>query len=465
MRSLSVLVLAAGKGTRMVSNRAKVLHTICGIPMLVMIYRAVAALSPEEIFIVIGQDANRVRSTIEGSPVTFILQAEQLGTGHAVIVARDELRRREGGDVLVLFGDTPRIRTETLSRLVEMHRESGAATTLLTVHAPDPFGYGRIVRGGDGAIEAIVEEKDATPEQRKITEINPGVYCFQVSHMLDALGELSNENAQGEYYVTDLISIQRRAGLRVNAVLHGDYDELRGINTRHELADLAAALRRRKNIELMAAGVTMIDPERTYVDLDVVVEKDVTLYPMVTLEGMTRIGEESIVRPGSRVTNSVIGRGVEILDSSVITDSKVGDRNVIGPCAHLRGGVAVGDDCRIGDFVEIKNSTLGSRICAAHLSYLGDATIGNDVVVGAGTITCNYDGLSKNATIVEDHAFIGSDVQLVAPVRIGSGAVVAAGSCVTDDVPAGALGIARERQVNKIDWVPRRKRSKDDKLS
>jgi bifunctional UDP-N-acetylglucosamine pyrophosphorylase/glucosamine-1-phosphate N-acetyltransferase len=465
MRSLSALVLAAGKGTRMVSSRAKVLHTVCGIPMLVMIYRAVAALSPDEIFVVVGQDADRVRSTLEGSPATFILQAEQLGTGHAAIMAREELQRRRDGDVIVLFGDTPRIRTETLARLAEIHRESGAATTLLTVRAPDPFGYGRIVRASDGGIEAIVEQKDATPEQRKITEINPGVYCFQVSPMLEALGGLTNDNAQGEYYITDLIALQRRAGLRVNAVLHDDYDELRGINSRRELADLAAALRRKKNTELMAAGVTMIDPDRTYIDLDVVLEKDVTLHPMVTLEGKTRIGEETTIRPGSRVTNSVVGRGVEILESSIIVDSQVGDRNVVGPCAHLRNGARVGDDCRIGDFVEIKSSTIGNRTSAAHLSYLGDATVGSDVTIGAGTITCNFDGRSKNATIIEDHALIGSDVQLVAPVRIGRGAVVAAGSCVTDDVPPGALAIARGRQVNKMDWAQRRNRSRNDQLS
>jgi len=459
MSDLSVIIMAAGKGTRMVSNRAKVLHTLCGAPMLQLIYRAAAGLAPRAVVVVIGQDAERVRAALDGLPAGFVLQEEQLGTGHALMVARPEIEKISG-DILVLSGDTPRLKTETLRRLVEHHRRSRAAATLLTAMTDDPFAYGRILRHAAGGIQAIVEEKDATPEQRQIKEINAGFYCFQVAPLLQALTKISNRNAQGEYYLTDLIEIERREGLRVEALLHSDFGELRGINTRAELAELAASMRAQKNRELMAAGVTLIDPEHTYVDLDVVVHKDVILYPMVTLEGSTRIEEGSIIRSGTRIKNSVIGPEVEILDSCLITDSEIGRGTTVGPCAHLRGHVLLGEKCRIGNFVEIKKSKLGDGAKAAHLAYLGDATIGRKVNVGAGVITCNYDGVHKHATIVEDEAFLGTDSQLVAPVRIGRGAYVAAGSCITEDVPPGALAIARTRQTIKEDWVRRRKEGK-----
>jgi bifunctional UDP-N-acetylglucosamine pyrophosphorylase/glucosamine-1-phosphate N-acetyltransferase len=459
MKDLSVLIMAAGKGTRMVSNHAKVLHILCGMPILRMIYRASASIDPEAIFVVIGQDAERVRGALEGLPAGFVLQQEQLGTGHALMMARPEIEKMHG-DLLVLSGDTPRLKPETLRDLVEHHRHSGASATLLTANAENPFAYGRVLRNADGSIRAIIEEKDASPEQRAIKEINAGFYCFKIAPLLDALGKLSNCNAQREYYLTDLVEIQRRSGLRIEALLHPDFEELRGINTRNELAELGKALRAQKNQELMAAGVTLVDPERTYIDLDVTIQKDVTIHPMVTLEGATRIGEGSIIHSGTRIANSVIGPEVEILDSCLITDSEVGPGTAVGPCAHLRGHAVIGRKCRIGNFVEIKKSTLGDGTKAAHLAYLGDATIGRNVNVGAGVITCNYDGAHKHATIIEDEAFIGTDSQLVAPVRIGRGAYVAAGSCITEDVPPGALGIARSRQTVKEDWVRRRKESK-----
>jgi bifunctional UDP-N-acetylglucosamine pyrophosphorylase/glucosamine-1-phosphate N-acetyltransferase len=459
MKDLCVLIMAAGKGTRMVSDRAKVLHTLCGTPMLRLIYRAAGGLGPEEILVVIGQDAERVRAALDGMPARFVLQPEQLGTGHAIMTARPEIEKREG-DLLVLSGDTPRLKTETLRKLVEHHRRRGAATTLLTAIARDPFAYGRILRNSDGGIEAIVEEKDAKPEQRKIKEINAGFYCFRISLLLDALQELSDSNAQKEHYLTDLVEIQQRHGLRIEGLLHPDFEELRGINTRKELAELALAMRAQKNEDLMTAGVTLMDPERTYIDLDVAAERDVTIYPMVTLEGATRIGEGSIIHSGTRIVNSVIGPEVKILESCLITDSEVGKGTTVGPCAHLRGHTLVGRMCRIGNFVEIKKSTLGDGTKAAHLAYIGDATIGRNVNIGAGTITCNYDGVRKHATIIEDDVFIGTDSQLVAPVRIGRGAYVAAGSCITKDVPPGALSIARSRQTTKEDWVRRRKGSK-----
>jgi bifunctional UDP-N-acetylglucosamine pyrophosphorylase/glucosamine-1-phosphate N-acetyltransferase len=459
MDNLYALIMAAGKGTRMVSNRAKALHSLCGIPMLRMIYRSAAALEPQAIFVIIGYDAEQVRASLEGCPAHFIVQKKQLGTGHAVITARDELEKHYGGDLLVLFGDTPLVKVETLRKLVERHRCSGAATTLLTVHAPDLFGYGRILRDGNNHIQAIVEEKDATSEQKLITEINPGFYCFQISPLLESLERLSNNNAQKEYYITDLVEIQRREGRIVDAILHDDYEELRGINSREQLADLTLSLAKEKNRKLMADGVTLIDPNLTYVHLDVAVEKDVTIYPMVTLEGNTCIGEGCVIRSGTRILNSVIGPNVEILDSCLISDCRIDEGSTIGPSAHLRDHTIVGKNCRVGNFVEIVRSTLGDETCAMHLAYLGDAQIGSRVNVSAGVVTCNYDGFRKNATIIEDDAFVGTNSQLIAPIRIGRGAFIAAGSTISKNVPPGALGIGRAKQEIKKGWAERRRKN------
>jgi bifunctional UDP-N-acetylglucosamine pyrophosphorylase / glucosamine-1-phosphate N-acetyltransferase len=457
MKPLCALILAAGKGNRMVSNRAKVLHEVCGEPMLRFVCRAAAGLKPDDIFVVIGQDADRVRLALQGYPARFVLQEPQLGTGHAVLSAREELSRRSG-DVLVLTGDTPRIKTDTLRDLVEHHRGTRAVTTLLTTRPPDAYGYGRILRAQDGSVTAIVEEKDATPEQKRTDEINAAFYCFDIPSLLDALSRLSADNAQREYYLTDVVAIQRREGKKIEAMLHEDFEELQGINNRRELALTAKCLWREKCLALMAAGVTIIDPDQTYVDPDVVVGKDTVVYSQVKLEGMTRISEGAVIRSGVRITNSTIGMGAEILDFCVITDSEIGAGAVVGPGSRLRNQAKIGTDCHIGNFVEITRSTLGNGTRAAHMSYLGDAVIGNDVNIGAGTITCNFDGFDKNVTIIEDGAFIGSHSQLVAPVRVGKGAFVAAGSCITQDIPAGTLGIARERQTNKPNWSSRRKR-------
>jgi bifunctional UDP-N-acetylglucosamine pyrophosphorylase/glucosamine-1-phosphate N-acetyltransferase len=458
MKNLCALILAAGKGTRMVSDRAKVLHQVCGVPILKLVYRAAADLDPEEVFIVIGQDAEQVRNAMDGCPVQFVLQEVQLGTGHAVMAARGQLSRQHG-DVVILYGDTPRIKAATLRKLVDHHRRSGSPTTMLTTRVSDPFGYGRIVRDRAGNISAIVEEKDTTAEQKAIKEINPGLYCFQIPSLLEALGKLSNDNAQKEYYLTDLIAIQCREGKHVEAILHEDFEELHGINTRSELAETSRTIRAARNLDLMASGVTLLDPDRTYVDLDVEVGKDVTLYPMVFLQGRTRIGEGTVIRQGCRIADSIVGARIEILDSCLITDSEIGAGSTIGPSAHLRDQARVGENCRIGNFVEIKKSTLGNGTIAAHLAYLGDAIIGSNVNIGAGVITCNFDGFRKNVTIIEDDVFVGTDSQLIAPLRIGKGAFIAAGSCVTEDVPAGALAIARGRQINKPGWAERRKKA------
>jgi bifunctional UDP-N-acetylglucosamine pyrophosphorylase / glucosamine-1-phosphate N-acetyltransferase len=456
MGTFCALVLAAGKGTRMVSARAKVLHPVCGVPMIRLIHRAVSAAGIEDVIMVIGQDADRVRQSMSGLPCNYILQTEQLGTGHAVQCAAGELGGR-AGSVLVVYGDMPRIRSATLRRLAEDHERGGSATTLLTVEVPDPHGYGRIIRAEDGSVVAIVEEKDATPEQRRIREINPGIYCFRIDSLLAALNRLSNTNAQREYYLTDIIQIQRAEGLRIEGLLHGDWQELQGVNSRRELVELGKTIGRQKNLDLMAAGVTIIDPDRTYVEMDVQVGRDVTLYPGVSLEGTTRIGDGTTVRAGTRITNSVVGPEAEILDSCVIVDSEVGFGSQVGPFSHLRPGTRVGERCRVGNFVEIKKSSIGYGSKASHLAYLGDAVIGAGVNIGAGVITCNYDGVQKNQTTVEDGAFVGTDSQLVAPVRVGKGAYVAAGSCITADVPAGSLAVARSRQVVKEGWVARKR--------
>lgn len=458
MNDLCVLIVAAGKGTRMKSERAKVLHPLCGKPMLRLVYAAAAELDPRRILIVIGQDAERVRAAMEGVRADFVVQEPQLGTGHAVMAAAGELGKLQG-DVLVLLGDAPRIRSETLRRLVRHHRDTGADMTMLTAHAPDPFGYGRILRDADGSIRGIIEENDATPEQKKITEVNPSFYCFKIAPLLEALGSLSNDNAKREYYLTDIVGIQRRAGRKVETLLHEDFQELRGINTRRELAEVAALLRAEKNDRLMAEGVTLIDPRQTFIDLDVTVGRDVTIHPMVTLEGDTSIGPGTTIRSGTRIADSRIGARVEILDGCVITQSTVGDGTTVGPFAHLRKETRIGDGCRIGNFVEVKKSVVGDGAKAAHLTYLGDADVGKAANIGAGTITCNYDGFKKSPTVIEEGAFVGTDCQLVAPVRIGRGAYVAAGSCITEDVPPDALAIARSRQTVKEGWARRRRGS------
>jgi bifunctional UDP-N-acetylglucosamine pyrophosphorylase/glucosamine-1-phosphate N-acetyltransferase len=459
MENLSVLIIAAGKGTRMKSERAKVLHPLCGKSMLRLVYAAAAGLAPAHTFVVIGQDADRVRAAMDGLPAQFILQGEQLGTGHAVMAAGGEISRQQG-DLLVLFGDAPLIKTETLRRLVQHHQRSGADMTLLTAHTPTPFGYGRILRDAGGAIRSIVEEKDATEEQKKITEVNPSLYCFKIPLLMESLKSLTNNNAQREYYLTDIVEIQLRAGRTVETIVHEDFQELRGINTRSELAEVAAFLRTKKNNELMAAGVTLIDPQQTFIDLDVHVAKDVTIYPMVTLEGETSVEEGTTIRSGTRIVDSRIGANVEILDCCLIAESTVGDETTVGPFAHVRKETWIGGHCRIGNFVEIKKSRVSDGVKAAHLIYLGDAEIGRAANIGAGTITCNFDGFKKSETIIEEEAFIGTDSQLVAPVRIGRGAYVAAGSCITEDVPADSLAIARSRQTVKQGWVRRRRESK-----
>jgi bifunctional UDP-N-acetylglucosamine pyrophosphorylase/glucosamine-1-phosphate N-acetyltransferase len=455
--SLSVVILAAGKGTRMKSARPKVLHPLAGRPIVDHVLRTSAELRPDRTVLVIGHAAEEVRQALAGWPdLQFAVQSPQLGTGHALLQAEPVLQGQDG-TVLLLYADVPLLSSATLQRLLEAHRSARAAATVLTAEMEDPYGYGRIVRDGSGRIERIVEERDASGSERAIREINTGIYALQLAGLFPSLQQLATDNAQGEYYLTDLVSQYRQEGKRVETLCIPATDELRGINSRVDLAELSSVVRARKNREVMLAGVTLEDPATTYIDADVTIGADTIVGPGVMLQGRTTIGAACRIHAGSRLTNAIVGDAVTILDRCVIVESSISAGASVGPFAHLRPGSAVGADARVGNFVELKKTRLGDRSKANHLAYLGDATIGQDVNIGAGTITCNYDGVTKQQTVIESDVFIGSDSQLVAPVTVGRGAYVAAGSSITEDVPADALGIARARQQNKPDWASKRR--------
>jgi bifunctional UDP-N-acetylglucosamine pyrophosphorylase/glucosamine-1-phosphate N-acetyltransferase len=457
---LHVVILAAGKGTRMKSAQPKVLHRLAGRPIIEHVLRTVDTLSAASTTIVVGHGAEAVRAALSSRPhLQFVVQSPQLGTGHALIQTRPVLAGKTG-TVLLLYADVPLLQAATLQRLLETHHAARAAATVLTVELDDPYGYGRIVRDRSGKIVRIVEERDASSEERAIREVNSGIYAFAPAPLFESLDSLAADNAQGEYYLTDLVGIYRRRNLRVETLLLERPDELRGVNSRADLADLSRVLRTRKNHALMMDGVTIEDPSNTYVDEDVVVGMDTVIAPGAVLEGQTRVGRGCRIGPGVRLTNATIADEVTVLDRSVIVESTVASGAAIGPFAHLRPQSNVGEHARIGNFVELKKTTMGKGSKANHLAYLGDATIGDAVNIGAGTITCNYDGTSKHPTVIEDEVFIGSDSQLIAPVRVGKGAYVAAGSSITADVPPDALAISRGRQENKPGWVSARRARK-----
>ena len=458
---IHVVVLAAGKGTRMKSAWPKVLHRAAGLPLIDHVLRAAGALSPASVIVIVGHGAERMQAVLGTRPgLSFAVQEPQLGTGHALLQAEPLLRGAQG-TLLLLSGDAPLLGTATLTALVRAHQSRNAAATVLTATVNDPAGYGRIVREDDrGPIASIVEHKDASPAQREIREINSGVYAFDIAPLFPALREIGSSNAQGEYYLPDLVTIYRGRGLTVETLTVADPREVLGVNSRKELADVAAILRTNKNDALMASGVTIVDPATTYVDPDVGVGADTILHPGVHLEGTTRVGAQCEIHSGVRIVNSTIDDGVTINNFCVISDSHVSRGARLGPFTHIRPQSTVGEDAHIGNFVELKKTAIGRGSKASHLAYLGDATVGERVNVGAGAITCNYDGVAKHQTIIEDGAFIGSDSQLIAPVRVGKGAYVAAGSTITHDVPAEALAIGRGKQINKTDWVPRGRKSK-----
>lgn len=446
------VILAAGQGTRMKSSLYKVLHTVCGKPMVQHVLDQVSKLELTKIVTVVGHGAELVKSEL-GNSSEYALQSEQLGTAHAVMQAATFLENEEG-TTIVICGDTPLITSETMSDLLAHHKETNAKATILTAKADDPTGYGRIVRNAEGSVEKIVEHKDATDAERSISEINTGTYCFDNKELFKALSNVSNDNVQGEYYLPDVIEILQKEGKIISAYQTASFDETLGVNDRIALSQAEKIMKLRINKEHMRNGVSIIDPDQTYISVDAVIGRDTIIYPGTMILGETVIGENCMVGPNTEIKNCTIQNGTTIRQS-VAHDSYIGNDVAIGPFAHIRPASSIADEVKIGNFVEIKKSTMGKGSKASHLSYIGDAEVGSDVNLGCGSITVNYDGNNKFLTKIEDGAFIGCNSNLIAPVTIGKGAYVAAGSTVTNNVPEKALSVARSRQVNKENYADR----------
>jgi bifunctional UDP-N-acetylglucosamine pyrophosphorylase / glucosamine-1-phosphate N-acetyltransferase len=456
--NLEVIILAAGLGTRMKSATIKILHRAAGRPIIDYVLDLAADLCPQPPVMVVGYQREAVQEAV-GSRARFAVQELQHGTGHAVLQAASILEAADVKQkrVLILSGDVPLTRRETLQQLLDEHERSGNALTLLTMKPSDPAMYGRIVRDADGAVLRIVEAKDASDEEKRIDEVNAGIYVFEGEHLFDNLRGLSPNNAQKEYYLTDLLQVIRDAGHRVGAVVAADPIEAVGVNSRAELAQVESEIQRRVVQRLMSEGVTFRNPTTVVIDSTVTIGADTVVYPFVTLEGTTRIGEECVIEPGVHLVNVTVGDDVHLKTGTVAEDAIIEDQAAVGPYAHLRPGTQLGRKVKVGNFVETKKAVFGEGAKASHLSYIGDAEIGAEVNIGAGTITCNYDGKNKHKTIIEDGAFIGSDSQLVAPVRIGRGAYVGAGSTITKDVPADSLALSRTPQRVVEGWANRKK--------
>ena len=460
MSEVLALVLAAGKGTRMKSALPKVLHRVGGHPMVSHVLNAAQKAGAMRQIVIVGFGAEVVQDTL-GGQAEFVIQAEQLGTGHAVMQAR-ELLAGFSGTVLVLCGDTPLLEGDALAELVAYHHGAGAAATVLTARMPDPAGYGRVIRTDAGQVVKIVEQKDATEAERQVNEINTGIYCFDCAALFAALEDITCNNAQGEYYLTDVIGILVSRSQTVGALPVNDFRQTLGINSRVQLAEAEKIIRRRKLRELMEEGVTVMDPDSTFVDGEVTVGVDTVLYPFTWLEGRTVIGSNCLIGPNTRLADTVIGDDVQ-LHFTYAHDCAIGDRVTVGPYVHLRPKTVLAAGVKVGNFVEVKNTTVGENSKIPHLSYIGDTDMGAGVNIGSGTITVNYDGTHKHRTIIEDNAFIGCNTNLVAPVTVGCEAYVAAGSTITKNVPPAALGVARARQSNLEGWVKRTKNSQGDK--
>lgn len=450
MEHLMAIILAAGEGKRMKSKKTKILHEIYGKPMVQWVYQSVKDTGVDEIVLVIGRNSEEVKECM-GNKVSYAKQEEQLGTGHAVIQAQEYLKNKDG-QVLIMYGDMPLVTSNTILRAVDYHKEKGNAVTIITADFDNPLGYGRIIRNNQNDVLEIVEDRDASFEQKKIKEINSGIYCFDIRALREALKELDNKNDQGEYYLTDTIKILINKGLKAGAIKIADKDELAGINDRIQLAEASKVLRKRILNKLMADGVTIIDPDSTYIDGEVEIGMDTIIYPSTIIKGNTKIGEDCIIGSGSRIENSKVGNKVEIKES-VILESCVDDDTKIGPFAYLRPGSNIGKNVKIGDFVEIKKSVIGDDTKISHLTYVGDAEVGKKVNLGCGVVVVNYDGEKKHKTIIGDNSFIGCNVNLISPVEVKNNAYVAAGSTITDEVPENSLAIARNRQVIKENWV------------
>ncbi|HVS83229.1 MAG TPA: bifunctional UDP-N-acetylglucosamine diphosphorylase/glucosamine-1-phosphate N-acetyltransferase GlmU [Pyrinomonadaceae bacterium] len=452
-KPLDILVLAAGLGTRMKSRQAKVLHQLGGRPLIVHVCRTAASLNPRTIHVVIGYQAQEVRAAIESefgnAQVKFVNQVEQRGTGDAVTAAKDALARADS-TILILSGDVPMVRVETLRKLIHQHAVDNTPCTMLTVRLENPTGYGRVVRDETGRFSKIVEQKDATEDERQIREVNAGIYCFESQKLFAALERVKPANKQGEYYLTDVPRILRDDGQEVGIFQHHDAREVSGVNTRAELAEFENLLRRGTIRRLMLdEGVTFIDPSHSYISSEAQVGRDCVIHPNVHIEGRSVIGEGCEIYQGSRVSNSRLGNRVLVKDHCVIVDSEIADDCAVGPFAHLRMNTRMEERAVVGNFVEVKKSRIGRGTKAMHLSYLGDATIGENTNIGAGTVTCNYDGKHKHPTVIGDNVRIGSDTMLVAPVRVGSGSVTGAGSVVTEDVPPNTLVAGVPAKIKK----------------
>ena len=449
---LEVIVLAAGQGKRMRSDLPKVLHPIGGRPLLAHVLDAARALEPKKTLVVHGHGAEKVRAAFEDARVEWVLQAEQLGTGHAV---QQAMKQASGnGDVLILYGDVPLVAQDSLKRLVEAAK---GGLAVMTTEVDDPKGYGRVVRGSDGNVERIVEEKDATTAERKIREINAGFMALSGKRLSGWLGKIGNKNAQKEYYLTDIVTLAVKDGVRVAGIKVDDALEVAGVNSKGELAALERAYQGREAKRLMEAGVSLADPARIDVRGKLECGRDVSIDVNCLFEGRVRLGDGVRIGPNCVIRNVTLGEGTEVLPFSHLDDSEVGARCRLGPYARLRPGAKLAEEVHVGNFVEVKASRLGPQSKANHLSYIGDSEVGARVNIGAGTITCNYDGVSKNKTVIEDDCFIGSDATLVAPVRIARGSYIGAGSTITKDTPAGQLTVARGRQVSIPGWKPKKK--------
>ena len=450
----AAVVLAAGEGTRMKSKKPKVVHEVLGKPLVRWVVDAAKAAGVDRVITVVGSGREQVVPLVEGD-TQVVVQEQQRGTADAVAVCTEALEGFEGS-LVVLSGDSPLITPETIARLVRERERSGAAVVVLTMRLDDPFGYGRIVRDESGAVERIVEQKDASPEEQAICECNSGVYCFDAQALFWALQRVGNDNAQGEFYLTDVLQICRESGREVAALVCEDATECLGVNSRSQLAQATKHLQRRINEAHMAAGVSMMDPDQVWIGPDVSIERDVLLWPQTYLFGSTCVGEDSEIGPNTRLTDTVVGRGCRV-DETVAIKAQIDDAATTGPRAYLRPGAHLCEGAKAGTHVEIKKSTVGKGSKVPHLSYIGDATIGENVNIGAGSITCNYDGKKKWPTTIGDGAFIGSDTMMVAPVNIGAGAIVGASSCVTKDVPANALALERSDQREIEGWATKKR--------
>lgn len=453
---IHVCILAAGQSTRMKSKLSKMLHPLCGKPMIFFVREALTEISPDSVSMVVGFQRDQIMNAMESAPVEFVLQKEQLGTAHAVseyLLQKPSIE----GLLLVLNGDTPLIHPRLLQGMIAAHSQSGAVLSLLTTDLPQPQGYGRMIRNTKGELQRIVEEADASESEKRIHEVNAGIYLFDLNRLRELIPLIEDNNRQREYYLPDIVAVALQKGLKVLPI-KADVEEVMGINNRSELAAAARVLRLRINDGWMRSGVTMHDPEHTFIDAGVQIASDTVLYPNVYLEGSTVIESDVVIYPNCRIRDTYIGRGCVVYENCSIDSARLETGVKLGPFARVRPETRLGKNVRVGNFVELKKTSMEEGSKANHLSYLGDATIGKSVNVGAGTITCNYDGAQKYQTTIEDDVFVGSDTQLIAPVKIGKGAYIAAGSSITEDVPPGSLAIARAKQVNKEGWVAKKKK-------